>query len=268
MALKKEIHMRKKIQLNFVPILFLFLVGTVSAQQRVVEESLVYDDPTVAKPGKWLFGVAAGAYYSNATTAGSDTNGNTVYAPQQMTQPQASAYIGYQDVTFLIRYQKEKSTSNYPGNTANMSGDIYIADLRWLITDLRSKYFVPYVMASYAKYTENTTFSYVNGSGLRQTGKNWGDGPGLGIGGIFPITEKYGLRADARQFNLKANSSSNMWSAFNTSGRKVEYRRFQLVGYYNITDNINFQLGGDATNVNGFANSTTYGFFSQIGYSF
>jgi hypothetical protein len=59
-----------------------------------------------------------------------------------------------------------------------------------------------------------------------------------------------------------------MWSAFNTSGRKVEYRRFQLVGYYNITDNINFQLGGDATNVNGFANSTTYGFFSQIGYSF
>lgn len=241
--------------------------GSAYAQQRVVEESLVYDDPTVAKPGKWLFGVAVGAYYSNGNTAGTNTSGNTVTATQQMTQPQASAYIGYEDVTLLMRYQNEKSTTNFPSNTANMSGNIFSADLRWLITQLGSKHFVPYVLGSYAKFTENTTFSYVNSSGVRQTGKNWGDGPGLGIGGIFPITAKYGLRADIRQYNLKTNSSSNMWSEFNGTSN-IQYRQFQATAYYNITDNINLQIGGNSTYIVNRSLSSAYGFFTQIGYSF
>ena len=258
---------RNIFKIGLLGVLISINFGSAFAQQRVVEESLVYDDPTVAKPGKWLFGVAVGGYYSNANTSGTNTSGNTVNATQQMTQPQVSGYIGYEDITLLLRYQKQKSTTNFPGNTANMDGNIFSADLRWLITPIGMKHFVPYVLASYAKFTDNTTFSYVNSSGLQQTGKNWGDGPGLGVGGIFPITAKYGLRADIRQYNLKTNSSSNMWSEFNTTAN-IQYRQFQATAYYNITDNINRQVGGNSTYIANRAQSTAYGFFTQIGYSF
>ena len=259
--------MKKTLLLTLPALLISLSSGAAIAQQRVVEESLVYDDPTVAKPGKWLFGAAVGAYYSNGNTAGNDTSGNTVYASQQYTQPQASAYIGYEDITLLMRYQKSKSTTQFPGNTAQMDGSTYSIDLRWLISQLGTKHFVPYVLATYAQVTENTTFSYVNSSGLRQTGKSDAKGPGLGFGGIIPITEKYGIRADARQYNAKSDNSSNMFSAFNTS-TDIQYRQFQATAYYNITEKINLQVGGQSTYIVNRPESTSYGMFSQIGYSF
>ena len=103
--------MKKTLLLTLPALLISLSSGVAIAQQRVVEESLVYDDPTVAKPGKWLFGVAVGAFYSNGNTSGSDTSGNVVNATQQYTQPQGSAYIGYEDVTLLMRYQKSKATT-------------------------------------------------------------------------------------------------------------------------------------------------------------
>ena len=259
--------MKNILKLTLPAILFALISGAVNAQQRVVEESLVYDDPTVAKPGKWLFGAAVGAYYSNGDTVGNDTSGNTVYATQQYTQPQASAYIGYEDITFLLRYQKSKATTQFPGNTAEMDGSTYSIDLRWLISQLGTKHFVPYVLATYAQVTENTTFSYINNSGLRQTGKFDANGPGLGFGGIIPITEKYGIRADARQYNAKSVNTSNMFSAFNSSS-DIQYRQFQATAYYNITEKINLQLGGQSTYIVNRPQSTSYGMFSQIGYSF
>ena len=36
------------------------------AQSRVIEDSLVYDDPTVAKPGQWIFGASADYYNYSA----------------------------------------------------------------------------------------------------------------------------------------------------------------------------------------------------------
>jgi len=259
--------MKKSLLVIFPALLISLSSGVAIAQQRVVEESLVYDDPTVAKPGKWLFGVAVGAFYSNGNTSGSDTSGNVVNATQQYTQPQGSAYIGYEDVTLLMRYQKSKATTQFPGNTAKMDGNTYSVDLRWLITQLGSKHFVPYVLGTYAQLTENTTFSYVNNSGVQQTGKSDAKGPGLGFGGIFPITEKYGIRADARQYNAKSTNSSNMFSEFNSSSN-IQYRQFQATGYYNITDSINLQLGGQSTYIVNRQESTSYGFFTQIGYSF
>ena len=237
------------------------------AQSRVVEDSLVYDDPTVARPGNWVYGAGIGAYYSNANTSGNDTAGNAVNATQQYTQPQASAFVGYSDFTLLLRYQRIAATTQFPGNTLTNKGNTYSADLRYLVTPLQAKYFVPYVLASYVDQTENETFSYVNNSGVRQTGKNVAKGPGLGIGGIVPITEKYGVRLDVRQYNATVRSSSNLFSEFNSS-RNIEYRQGQVTAYYNLTDHINLQVGAQANYINKQAQSTSYGFVTMLGVSY
>lgn len=254
-------------KIMFVAGVSALLSTAVFAQTRVVEESLVYDDPTVAKPGKWVYGAAIGAYYSNSNTSGNDTSGNTVNATQQFTQPQGSVFVGYSDVTLLLRYQRINATTQFPGNTLTNKGNTFSADLRYLVTPLQAKYFVPYVLASYVDQTENETFSYVNSSGLQQTGKVVAKGPGLGIGGIVPITDKFGVRLDVRQYNATSTVTSNMFAGLNGS-RNIQYRMGQATAYYNLTDHINLQIGGQASYVNNQPQSTSYGFVTMLGVSY
>jgi len=237
------------------------------AQNRVVEESLVYDDPTVARSGKWVYGAAIGAYYSNSNTSGTNTSGNTVNATQQFTQPQGSVFVGYSDVTLLLRYQRINATTQFGDNRMTTKGDTLSADLRYLVMPLQAKYFVPYVLASYVDQTENETFSYVNNSGLQQTGKVVAKGPGLGIGGIVPITEKYGVRLDVRQYSLTSTVTSNMFSGLNGS-RNLQYRMGQATMYYNLSDHVNIQIGGQATYIPNQSQSTSYGFITMLGVSY
>lgn len=247
--------------------LSMILSGAVYAQTRVVEESLVYDDPTVAKPGNWVYGASVGAYYSNSNTSGNNTQGQTVNATQQFTQPQASLFVGYSDVTLLMRYQRISATTQFPGNSLTNNGNTYSADLRYLITPLQARYFVPYVLASYVNQTENETFSYVNSSGIQQTGKVVAKGPGLGIGGIIPITEKYGVRVDVRQYNATSTVTSNMFSGL-AGSRNIQYRQAQATMYYNLTDHINLQIGGQTAYINNQPQSTSYGFVTLLGVSY
>jgi len=240
---------------------------TVCAEERVLEDSLVYDDPTVAKPGEWVYGAAIGAYYSNANTSGNDPSGNTVNATQQYTQPQGSVFVGYSDVTFLLRYQKINATTQFPGNTITNKGNTYSADLRYLVTPLQAKYFVPYVLASYFEQNENETFSYVNNSGIQQTGKNVAKGPGLGIGGIVPITDKFGVRLDVRQYNATSTVTSNMFAGLSGS-RNIQYRIGQATAYYNLTDHINLQVGAQTSYIANEPQSTAYGFVTMLGVSY
>lgn len=237
------------------------------AQNRVIEDSLVYDDPTVARPGQWIYGAGIGAYYSNSNTSGTDTSGNTVNATQQFTQPQVSVFVGYSDVTLLLRYQRISATTQFPGNKMTNKGNTLSADLRYLITPLQAKYFVPYVLASYVDQTENETFSFVNNNGLQQTGKVVAKGPGLGIGGIVPITEKYGVRLDVKQYNLTATVTSNMYAGLNSS-RNLQYRMGQATAYYNLSNHVNIQIGGQATYVPNQSQSTSYGFITMLGVSY
>jgi hypothetical protein len=249
-------------------LLNLCLLFSVSAyaEERVLEDSLVYDDPTVSKPGKWAFGGAVGAYYSNSNTSGTDTSGNVNTATQQFTQPQGSLFAGYGDFTLLARYQKINATTGFTNNTMKNSGDTYSVDLRWLITDLQVRYFVPYVLASYVNQTENYTFSNID-HGVQQTGKTVSKGPGFGLGGIIPITDKYGLRADLRQYNANPITTSNLYSGLN-SNRNIQYRLAQATAYYNITDSINLQVGGQYTYIANQAQSTSYGFVMSLGYTY
>ena len=49
----------------------------VSAAERVLEDSLVYDDPTVSRPGKWSGGVSLDYFATKNNTTVNDTQGGT-----------------------------------------------------------------------------------------------------------------------------------------------------------------------------------------------
>ena len=259
--------MKNILKLTLPAVLFTLISGAVSAQQRVVEESIVYDDPTVARPGKWIFGAAIGGYYSNSNSSVSNSSGTEIPVTQQYAQPRAGIWAGYGDLSILFGYSKVKSTLGIPGNSKQEDGDIFSADLRYLVMPLSMKYFVPYVLGSYVQSDSTSTFSYVNSNGVRQTGTNKANGPGLGLGGIIPISEKYGLRVDAREYSLKTTGRSNLFSNLN-SDADIRFREYTAAAYYNITENINIQIGGTSSYIVDRALTSSYGFNALIGYTF
>ena len=222
--------MKNTLKLTLPAILFILISGAVSAQQRVVEESLVYDDPTVAKPGKWLFGVGADFYsWSKQSSFGSYTE------TQKVSQPGVSAWTGYDDLTLLVSYKQGYGTTYYPGNNGGFRSDNKDIDitLRYLIMSLSKKYFVPYILAGYTDVTIKDT-QYGN-SGI--VTKTFFKAPSIGIGGIIPVTEKYGFRADYKRYKGMSSSSSN-----DPNDQFVPWTqmiRITATAYYNISENIN-----------------------------
>jgi hypothetical protein len=259
----------KKLKFTFLALVI--ISSGAFAEERVLEDSLVYDDPTVAKAGQWVGGVSFDIWKFTSPVAASNTQGQSVSATQNLTQPGVSAFVGYGDFTLMGSYRQGQSTTQY-GSPVNNTGTTTAyeteIDLRYLITPLGMKYFVPYVMASYIDHRENDLVSvYQNGTQEH----NWLHlrGPGGGIGGIIPITEKFGFRIDERIISANNTNVSNIYPGlgFSTHANVFETT---VVGYYNFTDHINGQVGFRSQQVHQGSNlnSTTNGVYATVGYSF
>ena len=76
--------------------------------------------------------------------------------------------------------------------------------------DYQNKYFVPYLLGGYAIVNDTQDMDvYVNN--IREVNKTKGQGPGVGLGAIFPLTSKYGLRADVKEYLAKLSTESNLF---------------------------------------------------------
>jgi len=246
--------------ISTVTLIYLSLTSVAAfAQQRVVEDSLVYDDPTVAKPGKWLFGVGVDYYnWSKQTSFGAYTE------TQKVSQPGISAWTGYEDFTLLMSYKQGYGTTYYPGNAGGFRSDNQDIDitLRYLIMPLSKKYFVPYILAGYTDMTIKDT-QYSNATIVTKT---FFKAPSIGIGGIIPVTEKYGFRADYKRYKGTSSSSSN-----DPNDQFVPWTqmiRITATAYYNISENINFQVGARTEYFQSISQSTQTGGYASLGYSF
>ena len=244
------------------------LSGGAFAQTRVVEESLVYDDPTVAKPGSWIFGASADYYNYSAQGAAYDSSNRSYPTTQHFSQPGASLWVGYGDFSLLASYKNGSGTTNVPAANTNWKTNNAETEvnLRWLITPLQMRYFVPYVLAGYIRSVDKDTLSNVYINGVQEVNTTTGKGPGLGIGGIIPITEKYGFRADYRQYAGTSSTVSPV-AAFNTS-HNIQFIRITGTAYYNVTENVNVQLGVRTQYVQNSPNSTATGGYLSLGYTF
>jgi hypothetical protein len=259
---------KNKFQLILVPLLFFIASGTVSAQQRVIEESLVYDDPTVAKPGKWLLGASLDYYNYNAQGQAYDSNNNKYPSSQNFSQPGVSAWAGYGDFSLLAAYKQGSGSTNVPAANTGWKTDNKELEinLRYLIMPLSTKYFVPYVLAGYLRAVDTDTLTNVFINGVQEVNTTTSKGPGIGAGGIIPITEKYGFRADYRQYKGTSSTVSPV-QAFNGSV-DVQFIRITGTAYYNITDNVNIQLGARTQYVQNRPRSTATGGYLSLGYTF
>lgn len=255
------------------------VVDAAPAQGRVIEDSLVYDDPTVAKQSQWIYGGSIDFHdVLNAPATTYDTNHFAYASTNQYNMLGFSAFAGYGDFSLLGSYRQGTGTMTIPASTAggwNFPGAYWNAvmsetevDARWLVTQLKSTYFVPYVLLGYLSSTETDTLPTVLVNGIPEV--NTGNTTGFiyGLGGIIPLSEKFGIRLDARQGNRNVTTTSPL-AAFNGS-YSYTGTRYTLTGYYNLNANWNAQLGArsDTQSGSSVAGSTTTGLYAMLGYTF
>jgi len=237
------------------------------AEERVLEDSLVYDDPTVSRPGKWSAGLSLDYFATKNDTTVNDTQGGSHSASQTLYQPGGSMFIGYGDFSLMGSYRQGTVNTNVPAgggltssNTGNETYKNTEIDVRWLATPLAMKYFVPYALVGWEKVNASQKWNvYVNG--VQEDNVTNAQGFGAGLGGIVPLTEKFGFRIDARNFWVQAKTTSNLFAAFNST-KNTNDTQFTATAYYNITDGANIQLGLKTSSY------TNTGVYAQLGYTF
>ena len=243
------------------------------SQQRELQESLVYSDPTVAKGDKWVQGFSVDYFQTTKDGVGYDSGGGAHYQSTKSKQMGFSAFLGHGDFTLMFTRAPEKFTTVVPasGNltsSTTINGSTYFNELvgRYLLTDYQNEYFVPYVLGGYAMINDTQDMDvYVNS--VREVNKTKGGGPGVGVGAIFPLTSKYGFRADVKEYLAKISTESNVISAFNTT-RSVQYVKSTLTAYYNIDQNVNAQIGVQNSFIINQDKSSATGVYMKLGYTF
>jgi hypothetical protein len=262
---------------NISTYVFVLLVSAATtaaySQQREIKESLVFSDPTVAKSDSWVKGFSVDYNSTTKDGVGYDSGGGAHYQSTNSNTVGFSGFIGYGNFTLMFTQAPERFTTVVPasGNlttSTTINGSSTTRELvgRYLLTELQSTYFVPYVLGGYVTFEDTQDMDvYING--VREVNKNSASGPGLGLGGIFPISEKFGFRADAKQYYANLTTTSNVIAAFNAS-RDIKYVRSTITAYYNLTDRINLQLGVQSSFIVNQERTLGTGTYLKFGYTF
>lgn len=249
------------------------LSTSASASDRVIEDTLVYKDPTVAQQSQWVKGVSADFWNVNTTVP--STYGDIKF---QMHEPGISAFVGYGDISVLASYRRGTGSADLETTVGLNTIAIHQSitsysqveiDLRWLMRSLQNRLMTPYFLVAHVEdSSESTTTRTVNGvdtplANPNDTVKTKTNA--LGIGGIFPINPKFGVRVDTRYGITKI--SDEVYGADQHSTGLVT-----VTGYYNVTQGVNAQLGfryeRDGTSSQGSDPVEITGLYATVGYSF
>jgi hypothetical protein len=213
-----------------------------------------------------------------------DNNNNKVAEGDiSFKQPGGSLWVGYGDFTVLVTSRSGKGDQNltYAAGTINPASlstqsDVKQKDteilVRWLARGLSARWVTPYVVAGYTetKFDVDETLPAgfiwtINGQPTRHFRYSY-KGPLLGIGGIFPINETFGVRVDGRAKFYSAEVTSE-YGKRTGSGVGGD---FIVTGYANFWKGFNVQAGFKAASLQGgddvgYLNRT--GVFGMLGYT-
>jgi hypothetical protein len=224
-----------------------FVLATIStaafAADRVIEDSLVYKDPTVAHRNQIVEGISLD-YFSFAqnliipNAPNPDMTGTLTYL-----QPGISGFVGSGDFTVMASYRSGTGTANVTapinGVTYTMNDSFtrseYELDLRWLMTNYQTTYFTPYALIGYAGSTMSQTITIASLPQFTYSADNSTTAPLIGVGGIIPMSEKIGFRIDEK-FGFVTDTSAGVSNNYNQN-------RLTTTMYYNFADSWNGQLG-------------------------
>jgi hypothetical protein len=244
----------------------------VYAEDRVIEDTLVYNDPTVAHQSQWVKGVSA--EFWNVNTSMPSTYGTiNVHA----NQPGVSGFVGYGDFSVLAGYRKGTGTADLNttvlGNSLNIhdtiSSSALEVDVRWLLRNIKIKFVTPYLLVGHVEDKSDATMSAtLNGSNYALTNPSSTSTSKTnlaGVGGIFPINPKMGIRADVRYGFVNTSDTSAGTDSYKDALVTATF-------YYNILRGLNAQVGGrydkSGTGSSGSAGGSVAGFYATFGYSF
>jgi hypothetical protein len=236
------------------------------AADRVIEDSLVYKDPTVAHQNQIVEGISLD-YFSFSQDLRVPINNNPdLTGTMTYQQPGISGFVGSGDFTVMASYRSGTGTASFNGVVNNVAVTVndsfnrseYELDLRWLMTKFQTNYFTPYALIGYGGSTMNQTITLV-GYTNTFTADNTATAPLIGVGGIIPISEKIGFRIDDK-FGLISDTSGGVTNNFNEN-------RLTATMYYNFAEAWNAQLGARYESYSDGSPSTTGG-YAMLGYTF
>jgi hypothetical protein len=235
------------------------------AEDRVIEDSLVYNDPTVAHENQWVTGVALD-YFNSSTTV--DNVGSTATANLNYAQPGVSAYVGHGNLTAAASYRSGSGKSAFPTFSLNDKISQYLFSLRWLMTNLSTDHFTPYILGSYFSSNLNAD-AYTNNGTYLQTQTSNMTAPMVGIGAILPINSAVGFRIDG---SYGAANSTGQTTAGSATSQTSSLTSVTATMYANIGDGWNAQVGLQSDQLKLTSASTSYttltGAYFKLGYTF
>jgi len=258
---------------------------TTASAQRVIEETLVVTDPTVATAGNWLVGGALEYWYISGDYIITDASNNVLAEGDiKYKQPGFNLYAGYGDFTVLFTSRSGDGTLDLayapgalgPATTLISSARVEQEDreisLRWIFS--KSEHFAPYLLAGYSwtDYEEAETLTTpgfiwtATGTPTRTKTIEY-TAPLIGIGAILPFNEKFGVRVDGR---VKFYSAKRTRSGFASDEGDGIGGDMTGTAYLNIFEGLNLQLGGRFTHLDaGDAGGTVsrWGWFGMLGYT-
>jgi len=250
-----------------VPIAF-GLSRTVAAEERKIEENLVFSDPTVAKQQDgWSGGFFLDVVRASTGITVQDTSGGNHDASSTGTKVGFSGYVGKGDVSYLFSYHPAAGSikvvsSAYTSSTPIVTkNDVYEFNVRWLDRE-NASWYVPYYLAGFAYLKGTWTVSDVVINGVTEVNTTQGFIPVFGAGVIIPQSEKYGYRLDARVGVGPMRQTSNLFSQWNSNSTGGFFRPSATV-YYNLSTDLNLQAGAQ---YDSWLNGT--GLFFQLGKKF
>jgi len=253
--------------LIWITLLLSFFSSGAFSQSRVIEDSLVYSDPTLSKGGGWIYGGSVDYWQVNMKykpISGSYT-GNLDYG-----QPGISFFAGKGNITGLLNYKEGSGQITYPFDYSKVNTRQVQFSLRYLLDELSTTYFTPYVMASYWNYHMKSDSYYTNGTFYHSETTN-ASAPMIGGGVIIPFSKTFGVRVDDLYGKTNASGKSTQSTAI--MGNNGNINMLTLTAYYNLTNNVNFQFGYQlsqlkpSANVNE-VNRNIEGLYAKIGYTF
>jgi hypothetical protein len=253
------------------------------SQGRIIEETLVVRDPTVAAANNWVVGGAVEYWYvKGAFNEYNGANQKIATGDIQFDQPGGSLWVGYGDFTFMYtgRSGKGDETLTYSPGAINAQSltthsDVKQTDseflVRWLARGLSARWVTPYAVVGYTqtKFSIDETlptgfFWTVNNSPTRHYQYTY-KGPLAGIGAIFPFTETFGARVDGRLkfYSAEVTSEYGKTTGNGTGGD------FILTGYMNFLRGFNLQAGYKFASLQGgdVGYQNRNGLFGMLGYS-
>lgn len=272
--------MKSKVAVLSTGILFSALaLPALASEQRVIEETLLYKDPTVAAAGNIIYGVSVEGFVQTAQSEMINPNTGAIEkGPTSGILPGINLFVGYDNFTFTYHYKSGTTTSKIASPTGSWTEkqkDAYQEiDGRWLIKGVAES-FTPYLIAGYGDFSETQTNTLDSGgnwiaNGLPVlTGKDKVTYTSAGVGVIIPMNATLGFRVDGMFVHLNAKfteEATNFTASGSGSGG-----RYTATAYYNFAGGWNAQLGGRIEQVSlngGLGSRNRSGVYGILGYTF